>query len=74
MTGTRPARRRLMRLSTPRPGPGRQGAVPARHSRDRRGGATGLPGDIYLVHALTVRAADEHRGIRPRLMVWPGCS
>ncbi|MEU6717304.1 phytanoyl-CoA dioxygenase family protein [Nonomuraea sp. NPDC046802] len=30
--------------------------------------ATGLPGDIYLVHPLTVHAADEHRGTRPRFM------
>ncbi|MDA0638872.1 phytanoyl-CoA dioxygenase family protein [Nonomuraea sp. MCN248] len=30
--------------------------------------ATGLPGDMYLVHPLTVHAADEHRGTRPRFM------
>ncbi|WP_327588134.1 phytanoyl-CoA dioxygenase family protein [Nonomuraea sp. NBC_00507] len=30
--------------------------------------ATGQPGDIYLVHPLTVHAADEHRGTRPRFM------
>ncbi|MET7337136.1 phytanoyl-CoA dioxygenase family protein [Nonomuraea sp. NPDC005650] len=30
--------------------------------------ATGLPGDIYLVHPLTVHAADEHRGDEPRFM------
>ncbi|MFI0418908.1 phytanoyl-CoA dioxygenase family protein [Spongiactinospora sp. 9N601] len=30
--------------------------------------ATGAPGDIYLVHPLTVHAADEHRGTRPRFM------
>jgi hypothetical protein len=30
--------------------------------------ATGEPGDMYLVHPLTVHAADEHRGTRPRFM------
>jgi hypothetical protein len=30
--------------------------------------ATGRPGDIYLVHPLTVHAADEHRGDEPRFM------
>ncbi|MFI5508563.1 phytanoyl-CoA dioxygenase family protein [Mycobacterium sp. NPDC051804] len=30
--------------------------------------ATGLPGDMYLVHPFTVHAADEHRGRRPRFM------
>ncbi|NRQ33354.1 mitomycin antibiotics/polyketide fumonisin biosynthesis protein [Nonomuraea sp. NN258] len=30
--------------------------------------ATGLPGEVYLVHPLTVHAADEHRGERPRFM------
>lgn len=30
--------------------------------------ATGRPGDMYLVHPLTVHAADEHRGTRPRFM------
>ncbi|MFG1947179.1 phytanoyl-CoA dioxygenase family protein [Nonomuraea sp. NPDC048826] len=30
--------------------------------------ATGVPGDMYLVHPLTVHAADEHRGTRPRFM------
>jgi Phytanoyl-CoA dioxygenase (PhyH) len=30
--------------------------------------ATGQPGDIYLVHPLTVHAADEHRGDEPRFM------
>ncbi|MFI6706389.1 phytanoyl-CoA dioxygenase family protein [Nonomuraea sp. NPDC050478] len=30
--------------------------------------ATGLPGDMYLLHPLTVHAADEHRGTRPRFM------
>lgn len=30
--------------------------------------ATGQPGDMYLVHPLTVHAADEHRGTRPRFM------
>ena len=28
--------------------------------------ATGLPGDMYLLHPLTVHAADEHRGSEPR--------
>ncbi|WP_219508654.1 phytanoyl-CoA dioxygenase family protein [Nonomuraea ceibae] len=38
-------------------------------SRDRPvARATGLPGDVYLVHPLTVHAADEHRGTRPRFM------
>jgi hypothetical protein len=30
--------------------------------------ATGQPGDVYLVHPLTVHAADEHRGGEPRFM------
>jgi hypothetical protein len=30
--------------------------------------ATGQPGDVYLVHPLTVHAADEHRGDEPRFM------
>jgi hypothetical protein len=30
--------------------------------------ATGLPGDMYLLHPLTVHAADEHRGSEPRFM------
>jgi len=30
--------------------------------------ATGRPGDMYLVHPLTVHAADEHRGEEPRFM------
>lgn len=30
--------------------------------------ATGAPGDIYLLHPLTVHAADEHRGATPRFM------
>ena len=30
--------------------------------------ATGHPGDMYLVHPLTVHAADEHRGREPRFM------
>ncbi|BBX18636.1 mitomycin antibiotics/polyketide fumonisin biosynthesis protein [Mycolicibacterium duvalii] len=30
--------------------------------------ATGDPGDVYLVHPLTVHAADEHRGTTPRFM------
>jgi len=30
--------------------------------------ATGAPGDVYLVHPLTVHAADEHRGTEPRFM------
>jgi len=30
--------------------------------------ATGQPGDMYLVHPLTVHAADEHRGDQPRFM------
>lgn len=30
--------------------------------------AAGRPGDVYLVHPLTVHAADEHRGSRPRFM------
>jgi hypothetical protein len=30
--------------------------------------ATGRPGDMYLVHPLTVHAADEHRGSEPRFM------
>ncbi|WP_102141837.1 mitomycin antibiotics/polyketide fumonisin biosynthesis protein [Mycobacterium hubeiense] len=30
--------------------------------------ATGLPGDMYLVHPFTVHAADVHRGATPRFM------
>lgn len=30
--------------------------------------ATGLPGDMYLLHPLTVHAADVHRGSEPRFM------
>jgi hypothetical protein len=30
--------------------------------------ATGLPGDMYIVHPFTVHAADEHRGTTPRFM------
>lgn len=30
--------------------------------------ATGVPGDMYLVHPFTVHAADEHRGRVPRFM------
>jgi len=30
--------------------------------------ATGEPGDMYVVHPLTVHAADEHRGRTPRFM------
>jgi hypothetical protein len=30
--------------------------------------ATGLPGDVYLVHPFTAHAADEHRGTTPRFM------
>jgi hypothetical protein len=30
--------------------------------------ATGLPGDMYVVHPFTVHAADEHRGRTPRFM------
>jgi hypothetical protein len=30
--------------------------------------ATGQPGDMYLLHPLTVHAADEHRGSEPRFM------
>ncbi|WP_422749614.1 phytanoyl-CoA dioxygenase family protein [Mycobacterium sp. WMMD1722] len=30
--------------------------------------ATGRPGDMYLLHPLTVHAADEHRGVTPRFM------
>jgi hypothetical protein len=30
--------------------------------------ATGVPGDIYVVHPFTVHAADEHRGRTPRFM------
>lgn len=30
--------------------------------------ATGRPGDMFLVHPLTVHAADEHRGSTPRFM------
>ncbi|TFV54581.1 mitomycin antibiotics/polyketide fumonisin biosynthesis protein [Mycobacterium sp. PS03-16] len=38
-------------------------------SRDRAvAPATGHPGDMYLLHPLTVHAADEHRGATPRFM------
>jgi hypothetical protein len=30
--------------------------------------ATGMPGDMYVVHPFTVHAADEHRGHVPRFM------
>ncbi|MGV9305894.1 phytanoyl-CoA dioxygenase family protein [Nonomuraea sp. NPDC003727] len=30
--------------------------------------ATGLPGEVYVVHPLTVHAAQEHLGSRPRFM------
>ncbi|KWX66468.1 phytanoyl-CoA dioxygenase family protein [Mycobacterium sp. NAZ190054] len=30
--------------------------------------ATGQPGDMYVLHPLTVHAADEHRGTTPRFM------
>lgn len=30
--------------------------------------ATGVPGDMYVVHPFTVHAADEHRGRTPRFM------
>jgi hypothetical protein len=30
--------------------------------------ATGVPGDMYVVHPFTVHAADEHRGRAPRFM------
>ena len=30
--------------------------------------ATGVPGDMYIVHPFTVHAADEHRGRTPRFM------
>ena len=30
--------------------------------------ATGVPGDMYIVHPFTVHAADEHRGATPRFM------
>ncbi|MFB1295645.1 phytanoyl-CoA dioxygenase family protein [Mycobacterium sp. pW049] len=30
--------------------------------------ATGMPGDMYVVHPFTVHAADEHRGSTPRFM------
>ncbi|NUW33242.1 phytanoyl-CoA dioxygenase family protein [Nonomuraea sp. SMC257] len=30
--------------------------------------ATGVPGDMYVVHPFTVHAAQEHRGTRPRFM------
>lgn len=30
--------------------------------------ATGLPGDVFLLHPFTVHAADEHRGSEPRFM------
>jgi hypothetical protein len=30
--------------------------------------ATGVPGDVYVVHPFTVHAADEHRGLEPRFM------
>ena len=38
-------------------------------SRDRAvARATGVPGDMYLVHPFTVHAADKHRGSTPRFM------
>ncbi|MDY6999486.1 MAG: phytanoyl-CoA dioxygenase family protein [Actinomycetota bacterium] len=30
--------------------------------------ATGMPGDVFLLHPFTVHAADEHRGHTPRFM------
>jgi hypothetical protein len=30
--------------------------------------ATGIPGDMYVMHPFTVHAADEHRGRNPRFM------
>jgi Phytanoyl-CoA dioxygenase (PhyH) len=42
--------------------------VDAASSHRRLGYATGRPGDMYLVHPLTVHAADEHRGREPRFM------
>lgn len=30
--------------------------------------ATGLPGDMFIVHPFTVHAADQHRGAAPRFM------
>ncbi|OAN30205.1 hypothetical protein [Mycolicibacterium iranicum] len=30
--------------------------------------ATGVPGDMYVLHPFTVHAADEHRGSTPRFM------
>lgn len=30
--------------------------------------ATGVPGDMYVLHPLTVHAADVHRGRTPRFM------
>jgi hypothetical protein len=45
------------------------GALVEEGSRDRPvAPATGLPGDAYLVHPLTVHAAQEHLGERPRFM------
>jgi Phytanoyl-CoA dioxygenase (PhyH) len=42
--------------------------VDAASSQRRLGYATGRPGDMYLVHPLTVHAAGEHRGREPRFM------
>ncbi|GAS87100.1 mitomycin antibiotics/polyketide fumonisin biosynthesis protein [Mycolicibacterium brisbanense] len=45
------------------------GAMVDAVSRARRvAHATGLPGDMYLLHPFTVHAADEHRGSTPRFM------
>ncbi|GAA2892657.1 phytanoyl-CoA dioxygenase family protein [Pseudonocardia halophobica] len=33
--------------------------------------ATGLPGDVYLVHPFLVHSAQPHRGTRPRFMAQP---
>ncbi|GAA5058085.1 hypothetical protein HNP84_000619 [Thermocatellispora tengchongensis] len=47
----------------------RAGALVEEASRDRPVAlATGSPGDAYLVHPLTVHAAQEHLGERPRFM------
>ncbi|WP_458319497.1 mitomycin antibiotics/polyketide fumonisin biosynthesis protein [Mycolicibacterium brisbanense] len=45
------------------------GAMVDEVSRARRvAHATGLPGDMYLLHPFTVHAADEHRGSTARFM------
>lgn len=45
------------------------GAVVDRVSAEQSvGHATGEAGDVYVVHPLTVHAADEHRGATPRFM------